>query len=121
MARPKVSAESKRQRHVGIRLGESEYKKIIAESEKIGVTISAYIRSKAIRGFIQIPRYAKLDNGHIGQLSRLGGLLKKVHVESGGAYSQKTADMLEEIRLILTEMRRRLEDDREAHTEAEGQ
>jgi hypothetical protein len=118
MARPKMSPESKRQRHIGIRLDESEYGKIMAESEKAGVTVSAYIRSKAIRGFMQIPRYAKLDNEHIGQLSRLGGLLKKIHVESGGAYSQKTADTLEEIRMILTEVRRRLESDRETYTEA---
>jgi hypothetical protein len=115
MPRPKIQPDAKRQHHIGVRLDDSEYGKIRAESARIGVTLSAYIRSKATRGFIQIPRYAKLNNEHVGQLSKLGGLLKKVHTESGGAYSQKTADALDEIVLILTEMRRRLENDRETY------
>jgi hypothetical protein len=69
MPRPKIQPDVKRQHHIGVRLDESEYGKIRAESEKIGVTFSAYIRSKATRGFIQIPRYAKLNNEHIGQES----------------------------------------------------
>jgi hypothetical protein len=115
MPRPKIQPDVKRQHHIGVRLDESEYGKIRTESEKIGVTLSAYIRSKATRGFIQIPRYARLDNEQVGQLSKLGGLLKKVHTESDGAYSKKTADALNEIYLILTEMRRRLENDRETY------
>jgi hypothetical protein len=117
MARPKQKDELRRGHKVTIRFDDSEYEKIRGESQEIGVTLSAYIRSKATRGFIHVPRYAKLNNEHVGQLSKLGGQLKKVHTESGGAYSRKTADSLDEIFLILTEMRRRLENDRETYTQ----
>ncbi|MDL2264610.1 hypothetical protein LJC31_08160, partial [Synergistaceae bacterium OttesenSCG-928-I11] len=61
MARPKHPPESRRQHHIGVRFAASEYKKIRAESEKIGVTVSAYIRAKALHGFLRIPKYAKID------------------------------------------------------------
>jgi hypothetical protein len=36
----------------------------------------------------------RTDTTTIRELRRLGGLLKKVHVDSGGAYSEATADAL---------------------------
>jgi hypothetical protein len=40
------------------------------------------------------PVVAHTDAATIRELRRLGGLLKKVHVDSGGAYSAATADAL---------------------------
>jgi hypothetical protein len=116
MARPKRSSELKRQYHIGIRLDESEYGKVKSESEKIGVTLSAYARAKIMRGYIRVPKYAKIETRQVNELSKLGGLFKKTYNESGGLYSEQTADILDEICLILSEVRRGLEDDRQAHS-----
>jgi hypothetical protein len=117
MARPKRKPEEIRQYHVGVRLDKSEHEKIAAESEAMGVTISAYVRAKAMRGCLRIPKYAKVDTANMNQLSKLGGLLNKVHVESGGAYRRQTAEILEDIRGVILEIGKGLADDREAHSE----
>jgi len=116
MPRPKRSNESLRQYHIGIRFNESEYGKICRESEEIGVTISEYVRAKTIKGSIRVPKYAKIDTDAINLLSKLGGLFKKTHTESGGLYSECTAAILDEIYRAIIEVRKGLEDDRETHS-----
>jgi hypothetical protein len=116
MPRPKRTNESLRQYHVGIRLNESEYEKVRRESEDIGVTLSEYVRAKTTKGFIRVPKYAKIDTDAINMLSKLGGLFKKTHIESGGIYSRHTAAILDEIFSVIIEIRKGLEDDRETHS-----
>jgi hypothetical protein len=117
MPRPRQKEELKRQYRITIRLEESEYAKIMNESKELGITTSTYLRSKAMRGYVNVPKYAQIDSDHINQLSRLGGLMKKTHNESGGLYQEKTAAILDEIYEILAVIRKRLEDDRKAHPE----
>ena len=117
MPRPKQKEELRRQYRITIRLEESEYAKIMNESKELGITPSTYLRSKAMRGYVNVPKYAQIDSGHINQLSRLGGLMKKTHNESGGLYQEKTAAILDEIYEILSVIRKRLEDDRKARPE----
>lgn len=118
MARPKHSPESRRQHHIGVRFAACEYEKIRAESEKIGVTVSAYIRAKALHGFLHIPKYAKIDTDAVNLFSKMGGLLKKIHTESGGAYSVKTAALLGDMQRVVAGIMRDLErNDRQTHTE----
>jgi hypothetical protein len=119
MARPKQSEELKRQYRITVRFEESEYEKIIGESRELGITPSTYIRSKAMRGFVHVPKYAHIDTEHINKLSSLGGLFKKSYSETLGVYQEKTAVILDEIYDILVEVKRRLEDDREAHSESQ--
>ena len=117
MPRPKQKEELKRRYRITIRLEESEHAKIVNESKELGITPSTYLRSKAMRGYVNIPKYAQIDSGHINQLSRLGGLMKKTHNESGEMYQEKTAAILDEIYEILALVKKRLEDDRKAHPE----
>lgn len=118
MARPKQVEELKKLHKVTIRFSASEMGRLTSDTEKLGVTLSAYIRAKALRGYIHVPKYAKIDCEHIGQLSKLGGLLKLTHAETGGIYSDKTAAILDEIRTILVIVKQRLEsDDRQTHTQ----
>jgi hypothetical protein len=117
MARPRQSEELKRQYRITIRFEEAEYEKIINESKELGITPSTYIRSKAMRGFVHVPKYAQIDTDHINQLSKLGGLFKKSYSETLGVYQEKTGAILDEIYDILVEVKRRLEDDRKAHSE----
>jgi hypothetical protein len=118
MARPKHKPEAIRQYHIGIRLDKSEYEKMTSESKEVGVTLSAYIRAKAMRGYLRIPKYAKIDSANINQLSKLGGLLNKIHVESGGMYRKQTAEILEDIHGIMLEIGKGLADDRETHNQS---
>ncbi len=110
MPRPKHAPESRRDHHIGVRFAAPEYEKVRAEAERIGVTLSGYIRAKTIHGHLRIPKYARIDAQAISLLSKLGGLLKMVHTESGGAYSGKTAEILDEIKAILVTIRSRLEE-----------
>ena len=113
MPRPKKTDESRRRFHVTIRLNEAEYAKACRESDEIGVTLSDYLRAKLMKGFIRIPKYAKIDTEAINALSKLGGLFKKTHTESGGLYSQQTAEILGEIYTIVQELRCRVEEEKE--------
>ncbi|MDR1510806.1 MAG: hypothetical protein LBS53_14365 [Synergistaceae bacterium] len=121
MARPRKKDGLKRLYHVGIRLDESEYGKIHAESDKIGATVSAYIRGKALRGFVRVPKQAKVDSADIALLSKLAGLFKKSYTDTGGAYAGQTRVIFDEIRALMLKMNRQVDgDDREAHSESEN-
>jgi hypothetical protein len=121
MARPRKKNGLKRGYHVGIRLDESEYGKIRSESKKIGATVSAYIRDKTLRGFVRVPKQAKVDSADIALLSKLAGLFKKSYTDTGGAYASQTRVILDEIRTLMLKMSRQIDgDDREAHNESEN-
>jgi hypothetical protein len=120
MPRPRKQKALKRGHKLTIRLDDAEYGYVHSESEKIGVTLSAYSRAKLIKGVVRIPRYARIDTQSVNQLSKLGGLFMKTHNESGGIYSEKTAKILDVIYDIMTEIDRGLTDDRETHSEPQN-
>lgn len=109
MARPKQRDELRRRHKVTIRFDDAEYERANSDAEKLGATLSSYIRAKISRGFVRIPQYAKIDTASINQLSKLGGLMKKIHTESDGFYREQTAAILGEIRNILVAIHREQE------------
>ena len=52
-----------------------------------GLAVAELVRARAVGR----PVVSRADATAIRELRRLGGLLKKVHVDSGGAYSKETA------------------------------
>jgi hypothetical protein len=121
MARPRKQQTLKRAHKLTIRLDDAEYSRVCAESEKIGATLSAYSRARLIKGSVRIPKYARIDTQSVSQLSKLGGLFKATHIESGGLYSEKTAAILDTIHSIMKEIDRGLTEedhDRQAHSES---
>jgi hypothetical protein len=68
--------------------GEKEDLRGIARAAGLGV--SDLVRLRALGR----PVVCRTDATTIRELRRLGGLLKKVHVDSGGAYGQQTAAAL---------------------------
>ena len=64
--------------------------------------VAELVRLRAL-GRSVVPR---TDATTIRELRRLGGLLKKVHLDSRGAYSQATAEALEAIRFAVTALSR---------------
>jgi hypothetical protein len=120
MRRKTQTEESKKLHRITIRFDTSEYSKINSEAKSAGVTVSKYVREKVNRGFVHVNPYAKVDAAGINRLSKLGGLLKSVHLESGGAYSAKTAAILDDIKAAILKFNGTPEDDRQTHTKSEG-
>jgi hypothetical protein len=116
MARPNKKEEDKKLHRITVRFDGAEYAKICAGAKETGVTVSKFIRGKAMRGYVQIPKRAKADTAAINQISKMGGLLKKVHIDSGGAYSRRTGAILDEILIFMRKMNEEHCDDRETHT-----
>jgi hypothetical protein len=111
--------ESQKLHRITVRFDSSEYSKINSEAKSAGVTVSKYVREKVKRGCVRVNPYAKVDAAGINQLSKLGGLLKTVHLESGKAYSVKTAAILDDIQAAILKFGGTSEDDRQTHTESE--
>ena len=118
MSRPKQKKELKRSRKVTLMYTEEEHAEIVANAREVEVTVSAFIRAKSLRGYIHIPKYAKIDSRAVNELSRLGALLKTYFNVTGGEHADKTAAILGDMAAIVLEIRRYL-DDRKTPTEPE--
>jgi len=101
MPRPRQKDELKRSHKVTLMYTEAEYKEIAGSAAEAGVSLSTYIRSKSLLGYVRVTKYAKADSKSIGELSRFGGLLKKFYNDTGGEHSDKTGAMLDDIALII--------------------
>ena len=77
-------------KYIGIRLSEEENKRIREQAEMSHLTVSEFMRRRALGKQI-VP---KADLGILAELRRLGGLLKHIHNESHGAYSELTANAI---------------------------
>jgi adenine/guanine phosphoribosyltransferase-like PRPP-binding protein len=115
MARPKKKTELKRTRKVTLMYTEDEYDEISGNAHDAGITLSTFIRSKSLLGYVRIPKYAKIDSTSIAELSKLGGFMKKYYTDTGGENKEKTAAILDDIAGIVMRLRMEL-DDREAHS-----
>lgn len=80
-----------------IRTTQSELAHIAQQAEAAGLSISAYVRRCAAHRKIS----SRTDDAMIRELRRIGGLLKHLHIESGGAYSDATAAGLDSIRAAI--------------------
>lgn len=83
-----------------LRLRPSEKREFQEEAELAGLSVSELIRRRALGR----PVVASADRVMINELRRIGGLLKHVHVTSGGAYSKDTAAALVELKSVLTKL-----------------
>lgn len=115
MARPRQDKERKRSRKVSLMYTESEYDEIEANAQETETTVSAFIRARSLRGPVHVPKYAMVDSRAIGELSRLGGLLKAYFNVTGGEHAGQTAAILRDMAAVVLTVKRRL-DDRETHT-----
>ena len=75
---------------LNIRLAPGEKQQLRAIARDGGLSVSDLVRLRALGR----PVVCRTDATTIRELRRLGGLLKKVHVDSGGAYSAATANAL---------------------------
>ena len=84
------------------RLTEDEYAQAQEQAEAAGVTFSSYCRARVVGHRV----LASADRVTIRELRRLGGLLKLVHTESKGAYSEQTASAIADLAASITRIAR---------------
>lgn len=79
---------------VNVRLSESEFLTLKRKAKNSGLTCSEFVRRAANNRRI----VSRIEESAVNELRRIGGLLKHIHLESGGAYSRATAAGIDEIR-----------------------
>lgn len=79
--------------NVRIRFTPDEKEKAESLATEGGLTLSGYIRRRALGLAVR----SKADTQMINELRRLGGLVKHIHNEAAGIYSQETAGVLVQI------------------------
>jgi hypothetical protein len=73
-----------------VRIAPCEKEDLRAIARAGGLRVAELVRLRSLGR----PVVSRTDATTIRELRRLGGLLKKVHVDSGGAYGAATADAL---------------------------
>jgi hypothetical protein len=88
---------------VNVRLTTAEKAQVLQDAGAAGLTISALSRRRLLGRRV----VANVDAVMIRELRRLGGLLKHVHLHSGGAYSEQTSKALQAITVAIETLSRR--------------
>lgn len=100
-------------RRITFRLSESEYAQVSDELAVCGLTVSSLARHRLLSRRVA----SKADLAVLGELRRLGGLLKHVHNETRGAYSALTAQAIKDLSAyvrVLTAKQRNVPNNTEA-------
>ena len=85
---------------VNLRLPSGEKETISDDADLAGISVSECVR----RRYFGLPVTASADKLMIKELRRIGGLLKAVHLESNGAYSNQTAEALSQVSQYITQL-----------------
>jgi hypothetical protein len=85
---------------LGVRLAPGEKQQLRGIARDGGLSVSDLVRLRALGRSV----VCRTDATTIRELRRLGGLLKKVHVDSGGAYSQQTAAALSALHAAIARL-----------------
>jgi hypothetical protein len=80
-----------------VRVARAEKAQLRAIADDAGVTVAELVRERALGR----PVVSRTDATTIRELRRLGGLLKKVHTDSRGAYRPATAAALRDLHAAI--------------------
>ena len=87
---------------INVLLTGAEKARLKEDADAAGLSLSELVR----RRYFGRPIVANADAVMLKELRRLGGLLKHIHNESGGAYSKETAAALLAIRSYIERLSR---------------
>lgn len=82
---------------IKLRISNEENMALRESAIAAGTSVSDLLR-RAGRG---VTITSSTDRMMVRELRRIGGLLKHIHLESGGAYSKQTADSIEAIAVFI--------------------
>ncbi len=85
---------------LNVRLTVVEKAMLQEDADLAGLTMSELVR----RRYFGRPIIANADEVMIRELRRIGGLLKHVHNESGGAYSESTSHALHDLNVYIQKL-----------------
>jgi hypothetical protein len=85
---------------INVRLTSAEKAKLREDADLAGLSMSELVR----RRYFGRPIIANADAIMLKELRRLGGLLKHIHNQSAGAYSQATASAIAELRVYIQKL-----------------
>lgn len=91
--KPSKKTHVKLDKIIKIRISEIEHVALKESADTAGFTLSFLLRQAGQKVTIT----SSTDRMMVRELRKIGGLLKKVHIDSGGAYSEKTATAIEAI------------------------
>jgi hypothetical protein len=80
-----------------VRVAPVEKEQLAVIARDAGLAVAELVRLRALGR----PVVSRTDATTVRELRRLGGLLKMIHVESGGAYRQQTAELLTMLRAAV--------------------
>lgn len=86
--------------HLRLRLLVSEKQRLAEDAENAGLSMSELVR----RRYFGRPIVTRSDKAVIRELRRQGGLLKHIHNQSNGAYSDLTANALRSLVTYLDQL-----------------
>ena len=92
--------------NIGFRLTKAEKEKLQEQADLAKLTLSEYVRRRALGRKV----VAKIDMAVLAELRRMGGLLKHVHTETRGMYSELTAEAIREITRFMRSYDRKRRD-----------
>ena len=104
-------------RDIHIRVTPEEQEKIRENAEVSGLSMSEYIRRRALSR--RVP--SRIETKMLSELRRQGGLLKYVFTESHGMYSEKTATALDSLNSFIQGLERAVLNDSETSIETPRQ
>jgi len=85
---------------INVRLTSAEKAALKEDADLAGLSLSELVR----RRYFGRPIIANADAVMLKELRRLGGLLKHIHNESAGAYSESTASAIAELRVYIQQL-----------------
>ncbi len=78
---------------VTLRLASDEKDRLKSDADLAGISVSEVVR----RHYFGRPIIANVDLVMVKEMRRMGGLMKNVHNESGGIYSEQTSNAINSI------------------------
>jgi hypothetical protein len=97
-----MNGQQRSGRRIGLRIPDEEWLEIKNQAEISHLTVSEYIRRR-IFGKRVVPQ---ADLAVLAELRRLGGLLKHVHLETRGTYSELTANAIRALEAYARKLER---------------
>ncbi|MDX2100838.1 MAG: hypothetical protein SFW36_23920 [Leptolyngbyaceae cyanobacterium bins.59] len=94
---------------VRARVRRSEKAQMQESADRAGLTLSEFMRRRSLGK----PIISRTDEQMIRDLRRIGGLLKKVNNDSGGAYTSTVVEALGAVGNFIEQLSRETDDDRQ--------
>lgn len=97
---------------ITVRLTVEEKSQIKEDADIAGLAINELVRCQIFKRPIVVKEdrvFVKGQHRILMELRRVGGLLKRVHIESGGSYSNETSEALREVKAATASVRTYME------------